>query len=129
MISPEDSDYTSIQERIIQSQTSLKPFGNKQQEINYSISNYILLVECTGRTIVAESKGCIPDDLPDDLPDILVRLGLNPDIWLDEIKYFDKWYFKAIGTIDNMKKYCQSIKQKYIKGLPKDSYIKLASVN
>ncbi len=72
-----------------------------------------------------KSKGNVPDNLSD----ILVRLGLNPDIWLDEIKYFEKWYFKVIDTIDNMKKYCQSIKQKYIKGLPKDSHTKLASAN
>ncbi|MCF6301572.1 MAG: hypothetical protein L3J52_10735, partial [Proteobacteria bacterium] len=64
-----------------------------------------------------ESKGYIPDELPD----ILLRMGLNGNIWLDEIKYFDKWYYKAIGTVESLRKYCKSIKQKWIKGLPKNN--------
>jgi REP element-mobilizing transposase RayT len=121
--SPEQSDCTSIQERIIVKKTLLKPFGNHDSDIPFALSDYIQLVDCTGRAIVAESKGYIPEQLSD----ILIRLGLNADIWLDEMKYFNKWFYKAIGTVDSLKKYCQSIKQKYIKGLPKDSSPKLAS--
>jgi len=46
-------------------------------------------------------------------------LDLNNDTWLNEIKYFDKWFYKAIGTVDNLKKYCKTLEQKYIKGLLK----------
>ncbi len=81
----------------------------------FELDDYLQLVDLTGRAIVGESRGFIPDDLPE----ILQRLGLNADIWLDEIKYFDKWYYKAIGTVDNLKKYCISIQQKWIKGLTK----------
>ena len=115
---PEDSDYTSIQERILSKKTNLKAFAdqnNRDKDLAFSLDDYLHLVDCTGRAIVNEAKGYIPDDLPD----ILLHMGLNPDIWLDEMKYFDKWYYKAIGTVDSLKKYCQSIKQKYIKGLPK----------
>jgi hypothetical protein len=113
--SPEDSQYTSIQERILNNKTLLKSFGTCDNEIPFALDDYLCLIDATGRAIVGESKGYIPDDLSD----ILRRLGLNSDIWLDEIKYFDKWYYKAIGTVDNLKKYCQSIHQKWIKGLPK----------
>ncbi|MCF6288558.1 MAG: hypothetical protein L3J53_04895 [Proteobacteria bacterium] len=112
---PEDSDYTSIQERIITKKTKLKAFGNHHEDIPFALDDYLHLVDATSRVIVAEGKGFVPDDLPD----ILHRLGLNSDIWLDEIKYFDQWYYKAIGTLDNLKKYCQFLGQKYIKGLPK----------
>jgi hypothetical protein len=137
--SPEDSDYTSIQERMTKKKTKLKSFGNLDGDIAFAMDDYLCLVDATGRAIVSENKGyitrIIPDNSPSsirayvkirsrrffstDLPDILHRLGLNSDIWLDEIKYFDKWYYKAIGTVDKLKKYCQSIGQKYIKGLPK----------
>jgi REP element-mobilizing transposase RayT len=112
---PEDSDYTSIQERMIKKKTKLKSFGNLDGDIAFAMDDYLCLVDATGRAIVSENTGYVPADLPD----ILHRLGLNSDIWLDEIKYFDKWYYKAIGTVDKLKKYCQSIGQKYIKGLPK----------
>ena len=116
---PETSDYTSIQERMLKKQTKLKPFGasqrNNNQDIPFALDDYLSLVETTGRAIIDEYKGYIPAELPD----ILQRMGLNSDTWLNQIKYFDKWYYKAIGTVDNLKKYCQSLKQKYIKGLPK----------
>ncbi len=124
---PETSDYTSIQERTLKKQTKLKPFGASQRnsneyEIPFALDDYLSLVETTGRAIINEHKGYIPDELPD----ILQRLGLNNDTWLNQIKYFDKWYYKAIGTVDNLKKYCKNLKQKYIKGLPKTQSVKSA---
>ncbi|HHL31879.1 MAG TPA: hypothetical protein ENJ41_04775 [Oceanospirillales bacterium] len=141
---PEDSDYTSIQERITKKKTKLKSFSNVDAGIAFAMDDYLCLVDATGRAIIAENKGYVTRIIPDnssssmrtdvkirsrrifplDLPDILHRLGLNSDIWLDEIKYFDKWYYKAIGTVDKLKKYCQSIGQKYIKGLPKHHLLK-----
>jgi len=112
---PEDSEYTSIQERLLSKKTTLKTFGKHDEDIPFALSDYLALVDCTGRAIVGESKGYIPAELPD----VLARLGLNSSIWLDEIKHFDKWYYKAIGTVDNLKRYCKSIGQKWIKGLPK----------
>ncbi len=112
---PEESDYTSVQERIISKKTKLKSFGNHEQDIPFALDDYLSLVETTGRAIIDDYKGHIPSKLPD----ILQRMGLNNDTWLNQIKYFDKWYYKAIGTVDNLKKYCQALKQKYIKGLPK----------
>ncbi|VAW46692.1 hypothetical protein MNBD_GAMMA02-1620 [hydrothermal vent metagenome] len=41
--------------------------------------------------MVNETKGYIPNELPG----ILAKMGLNSNIWLDEIKYFDKWYYSA----------------------------------
>jgi REP element-mobilizing transposase RayT len=113
---PEDSDYTSINERIFQKKTTLKAFGNKAEDIPFTLDDYLQLVDYTGRAIISKTKGYIPDELPA----ILLRMGLNPNIWLDEIKYFDKWYYKAIGTVETLRKYCLSINQKWIKGLPKD---------
>jgi len=104
-----------VQERIYNLKSTLKSFGNHDEDISFALDDYLQLVDATGRAIVGEYKGYIPEELPD----ILNRLGLDADLWLDEIKYFDKWYYKAIGTLDNLKKYCQSIQQKWVKGLPK----------
>jgi len=112
---PEQSDYTSIQERIKQKNSSLKRFGTEENDIPFALNDYIQLVDMTGRAFVSEQKGMIPEELPD----IINRLGLNNATWFNQIMYFDKWYYKAIGSVEKMKRYCQSIKQKYIKGLPK----------
>ncbi len=94
---PETSDYTSTQERTLKKQTKLKSFGTSQRnsneyEIPFALGDYLSLVETTGRAIINGNKGYIPQELPD----ILQILGLNNNTWLNQIKYFDKWYYKAI---------------------------------
>ena len=111
---PEQSDYTSIQERINNKKTTLKTLGNDDKDIPFALADYMTLVDLTGKAFVDE-KGHVPNDLPD----ILARLSLNTNIWLDEIKHLGKLYFKAIGTVEKLKKYSKSIGQKWIKGLPK----------
>ena len=112
---PEQSDYTSIQERIKLKTSTLKHFGTDENDIPFALNDYIQLVDMTGRVFVSEQKGMIHEESPK----IIDRLGLNNATWFNQIKYFDKWYYKAIGSVDKMKLYCQTIKQKYIKGLPK----------
>ena len=112
---PELSDYTSIQERIKLKNSTLKRFGNDENSIPFTLKDYLQLVETTGRAFTSELKGQIPAELPE----ILQRLDINYTTWLNQIKHFDKWYYKAIGSVDKMKNYCHSIGQKYIKGIPK----------
>lgn len=47
---PETSDYTSIKERIKNNNTDLLPFG--KDDIPYSLSLYLELVELTGRAVI-----------------------------------------------------------------------------
>lgn len=58
--SPEDSDYTSIQERINHKKTDLLSFGNTG--INYTLADYLQLVDGTGRAIIEGKSGCIPKE-------------------------------------------------------------------
>jgi REP element-mobilizing transposase RayT len=62
---PETSDYTSIQERIRAKKTSLLNIGFNENDIPFTLTDYCALVDATGRVIVANKKGFIPDDLPD----------------------------------------------------------------
>jgi len=79
-LTPETSDYTSIQERIRGEKSSLLNFGLGENNIPFSLTDYCDLVDATGRIILANKKGFIPDDL---LP-LLHRLSLNEYTWLDE---------------------------------------------
>ena len=75
---PESSDYTSIQERIKYKNSKLLAFGKGENDLPFSLSAYLDLVDYTGRAIVANKRGFIPDELPP----ILERLNLNPDTWV-----------------------------------------------
>ena len=110
---PEASDYTSIQERIRSKNSKLLSFGHGGQDLPYSLSAYLDLVDYTGRVIVANKRGYIPPELPS----ILERLNLNPDTWLDELNSFKSVGMTAVGTVDQLKSFCREVGKKFTVGL------------
>ncbi len=117
---PEDSDHTSIQERIaprfnlvkaIQQQVdqqSLKRFElplkplvafeggiteHPQSGILFSEKDYIQLVDYTGRLIRPDKRGAIPSHLPP----ILQRLALNQKAWMKNTTSFEQQVYRQFG--------------------------------
>lgn len=105
---PESSDYTSIQERIKFKNSKLLNLGFDENDIPYNLTDYLDLVDSTGRAMLANKRGFIPDDLPP----ILDRLGLNETTWLDELYQFRFQGRKAIGTVQQLKNFVENIKKK-----------------
>ena len=104
----EDSDYTSIQERIKSKDSKLLNLGFGENDISFTLSDYCQLVDATGRSIRVDKKGYIDDSLPP----ILKRLGLDELTWLDELNQFKTKGKKAIGTIQKLKQYVKNIRHK-----------------
>jgi len=105
---PEDSDYTSIQERIKSKGSQLINLGFNEDDVDFTLADYCELVDATGRSIRVDKKGYIDNSLPP----ILNRLGLDQLTWLDELNQFKTKGKKAIGTIEKLKQYVQRIKIK-----------------
>jgi len=105
---PETSDYTSIQERIKSKSSKLLNLGFDENDIPYHLTDYLNLVDSTGRAILANRKGFIPDDLPP----ILNRLGFDDTTWMDELYQFKFKRKKAIGTVEQLKNFVANIKNK-----------------
>ena len=110
---PEDSDYTSIQERITLKKSDLLNMGFGDNEIPYSLTDYCDLVDATGRAIIVGKTGSIPIDLPP----ILKRLNLNKSTWLDELNQFKNKGHTAIGTIQQLKDFCKNVNKKWRTGI------------
>ena len=118
--SPEQSEYTSIKERInptlnlsesitslIQTQqinhfaVSLKPLLafdgnvtiNQQQGILFSLNDYLELVDLTGRIIRDDKRGAIATELPP----ILERLAIDRNTWLNNATAFEQVYNKRFA--------------------------------
>ena len=108
---PETSDYTSIQERIKNKHSDLLQFGDN--DIPYSLSLYLELVELTGRSVLETKRGFIPKELPD----ILERLNLNPDTWMDELNQFKTSGITAVGTVNQLKEFCHNVGKKWRSGI------------
>jgi REP element-mobilizing transposase RayT len=107
---PENSDYTSIQARIKNDSVKLLNFGDKA--IPYYLSDYIALVDYTGKCIHPNKRGFIDSNLPD----ILKRLEIAPDTWLDEMKRYRTDGITAVGTVTQLKAFCQNVKKKFSVG-------------
>ena len=107
---PETSDYTSVQERIkpqfnlsnaIKEQLLATHFSlpvkpllkfddniqqHKQTGILFSLSDYLQLVDFTGRIIRSDKRGAIPQNLPP----ILTRLNIPLELWLINSQQFEQ---------------------------------------
>jgi hypothetical protein len=130
---PEDSDFTSIQERIEvsakrqntnktkqvakQQPTKLHPFKQARKKdmmkcIGFELNDYPRLVDWTGRAIREDKKGAIPSDLTP----ILERIGLNPDAWVTSVSDYNRNYFSVLGAIDRIKAFAQVQKKSWHRG-------------
>ncbi|WP_448216829.1 transposase [Endozoicomonas sp. 2B-B] len=121
---PEESDYTSIQERVEQGTHSetknqpltLKPFclqgQNTDVALPYLLHDYLELVDWSGRIVRADKKGSIPSCTPP----ILERLDIDPDEWLKTMQWNNRFY-RAVGRLKAMKAYALEAGQKWLRGL------------
>ena len=107
---PEDSDYTSLQLRIRQwkksqeeaapCQTSmLKPLciqgQKKDTAIPFALTDYLELVDWSGRAVRDDKRGAIEHNLPP----ILQRLGVDPEEWLKTLQPEGQHFTQAVGRV------------------------------
>lgn len=121
----QQSEFTSIQER-------LKTFARKQKAIksnwlapmastttNGTIvlpirqTDYFALVDWTGRAIRTDKRGSIPATVQP----ILQKLGVKDDNWVRNTQYFGKRFGRALGRIDQIRKFADRLNQKWLSGL------------
>jgi len=118
---PEESDHTSIQQRIQasrQSSTHLFPFvGNPRKQIPqgiaFTLKDYIELVDWTGRIIRSDKRGAIPEHLPP----IHNRLNQDAENWLYVKQNFESRFKKFVGAAHKIKKMCESLEYQRCVGL------------
>jgi len=123
---PESSDFTSIQARVQALQTEtpqtdrlpLKLFhtpGRKDQDdtLPFYFQDYLELIDWTGRAVREDKRGSISQDLPK----ILERINIDPDQWQQLMQPRAKIFSSAIGRIDTMRLYAQSVGQAWCQGM------------
>ena len=136
---PEDSDFTSIQERIRAWQRENMPplsaqstqniqSGNKSRSdswlcpitstperrgiMSISEEQYFDLVDRSGRELRAGKRGSINPDL---VP-ILLRIGAKPEAWMDLVSRFEDIFHVAAGTHSSLKKFAARIGVRWLVG-------------
>ncbi|MDO3387091.1 hypothetical protein QWI17_14690 [Gilvimarinus sp. SDUM040013] len=134
---PENSDFTSIQERLgikpeqpVESSAEtqpkeplplaeLIPFSggehqhNQPNHLPFDLSDYLELVDWSGRAIRDDKRGAIDKALPN----ILERLGLPSKDWLDTCCNIESHFGRAIGPVAKVSELCESVNVKWMHGI------------
>jgi hypothetical protein len=114
---PEQSDYTSIQERILHpAESCLRPFaeqgGDDSIGLPFRLKDYLQLVDWGGREIKRNKRGYIPSNAPP----ILTRLRMDASPVLDYLAKDDIPSFGALGPVSMLKAFAKSVGRSFVKG-------------
>ena len=111
---PEQSDYTSIQERILHPDNScLRPFAELDDVgIPLGLKDYLELVDWGGREIKHNKRGHIPASAPP----ILTRLKMDAAPVLNYLGKADQPTFGALGPVSMLRAFAASVGRSFIKG-------------
>lgn len=138
---PEQSDFTSIQERIrswqremladstlpLQNPSSDNPLseesapwlcpiqanGTREGFLEITEAQYIDLVDRSGRILRSGIRGAIDADLAP----ILLRMGIRPEEWIDTVSRFESRFQFAAGLLSSLRGFADRFGKKWIKGL------------
>lgn len=129
---PEDSDFTAIHQRLIALQSGgdnnnakaegddlpLAPFladepgESRDESIAFTLTDYLALVDWTGRAVRDDKRGHIPNDLPP----ILTRLGIDPEHWLRHMRREGAGFSIGVGRPAKLKTLAASLGRQWICG-------------
>lgn len=100
--------------------SSLMSFTNGQikgpiiaDKLDYKLSDYIQLVDLTGRILREDKRGAIPDFLSP----IFSRLNLSSNGWFDMMKNLEKNFYYAIGHAVVLADFGNPLKKRAPKGI------------
>jgi hypothetical protein len=121
-VTPEDSDHTSIKQRIQKAHCAAQPNHSQQQTkgllpfagnpradmpkgLPFRLTDYLELVDWTGRIMREDKRGAIPEHLPP----ILDRLTIDATQWLYLTKNFESPFKGLVGSVFRLKQACQQL--------------------
>ncbi|WMS85872.1 transposase [Pleionea litopenaei] len=123
---PEDSDYTSVKQRVRNKDKDsssrnvklmkLTQSSNKSHRHGFNVTeaDYLELVDYSGQAIRCDKRGYIPSDLPP----VLERLNLEPDGFLELMQRDDNIAgLRAVGSPSALTHLLDSLDQRFIKGV------------
>ncbi len=127
---PEDSNHTSVQRRIAKARHTLEPSPVEQQPeqllpfagnprkdmpagLPFRLTDYLELVDWSGRTLREHKKGAIPEELPV----ILQRLQLDARHWCYLTRNFEHPFKHLVGAAHHVRSACEALGLRWVQGI------------
>ncbi len=87
--------------------------GDTDSGLPFHFSDYLELVDWTGRAIREDKR----DFIPADVPQILNRLGVNAQNWIETVRHFRRHFYDFVGPADAMAQYSQALGRSWLRGV------------
>ncbi|MEZ0174226.1 MAG: transposase [Candidatus Reddybacter sp.] len=127
---PECSHHTSVKKRITKAKTAHQINHPQQQEkslmrfadnprqdmpegLPCRLSDYLELVDWTGRIVRSDKRGAMDHNIPP----ILSRLNITADHWLTLSTQFEGRFGRVIGTLHHLKQACAALNYRRTPGI------------
>ena len=123
---PEQSDFTSIQQRIEQSNPETESLADAiprllgfsgrlddDQGLPFSLEDYLSLVDWSGRAIHPNKSGKISDEIPP----ILIRLGIAPDELIYRLSKKRHGFYHVVGKASTIRGVLNELGASFLKGI------------
>ena len=75
-------------------------------------AEYFDLVDMSGRMTRSDKRGTVNADLAP----ILLRIGANPDAWLETVTRFGSKFRVAAGLLANLRKFADQLGRRWLQG-------------
>ena len=87
--------------------------GETESGLPFHFSDYLELVDWTGRAIRSDKRGFIPADVPP----ILTRLGVEGDNWIETVRHFRRHFYDFVGPADVLVQYSRATGRSWLRGV------------
>jgi REP element-mobilizing transposase RayT len=130
---PEESEFTSIYERIRELKPNLTKngvagapavglrrfasSGHRDSAIPFGLQEYLALVDWTGRAIRPDKRGLIDEQLPG----IAQRLSIDAEAWKHSMRPGGNVFGRAMGKLNHMRLHANTLGQSWVRGLRRSS--------
>jgi len=90
-----------------------EPTSSLSAGIPFSFDDYLELVDCVGRVVHPNKRGCILEKTPA----ILTRLGIDADVFIDYADHLLKEFGCAVGTPEKLVELAAVRQKRYLRGI------------
>jgi len=87
--------------------------GESESGLPFHFSDYLELVDWTGRAIRSDKRGYIPADVPP----ILTRLGVEADNWIETVRHFRRHFYDYVGPGDILTQHGRAMGLNWLRGV------------
>jgi hypothetical protein len=79
----------------------------------FSFTDYLELIDWTGRAICDDKRGHIPEEATP----ILQRLGLDENHWVQTVQHYGRRFYTYVGHMEKLRQLGQSLGRKWLRGI------------